>query len=134
MKAKPKDVNMQLVGFRITSILTDDAQKPPRQCLGPLRLTPRNKYHSDHGVEGPQKAYFKPQIIHWQVQHVLQYERQKRPSVIKRASVHGKGMMLLSKKIDKFLFLFFLWGGLDTTLPLGKAQKAHFSYVCYNES
>jgi hypothetical protein len=31
-RAKPEDVNMELVGFRITTILTDYAEKLPGQC------------------------------------------------------------------------------------------------------
>ena len=34
MKAKPEDVNMEPVGFRISGILTDYAQKLPRQWFG----------------------------------------------------------------------------------------------------
>ena len=34
MKAKPEDVNMELVGFRITKILTDCAQKLPVHWWG----------------------------------------------------------------------------------------------------
>jgi hypothetical protein len=46
MKAKPEDVNMYPVGFRITRILTDHAQKLLGHCFkGPSNLQLRGASH-----------------------------------------------------------------------------------------
>ena len=56
MKAKPEDVNMEPVGFRITRILTDYAQKLPGHCSGIKRITTsmdRNVFVLSSQVAGP---------------------------------------------------------------------------------
>ena len=43
--AKPKDINMQLAGFRITTTLTDYAQKRPGHWVLAIKVQGRQTAH-----------------------------------------------------------------------------------------
>ena len=64
--------------------------------LGYTKERNKNKNHSDHGIQGPQKMYLKAYIIHWHGPTCFVL-REAKNAMLRKTGAHGKKHVVIKK-------------------------------------